>query len=292
VRPNLYGLAIALGILAAVLYMSREARRMGLPPDLPLDFALWTVPLAVVFSRLYYVAFTWDRYRGDLMGVLRVWEGGLAIYGGVIGGALGAFLLSKRRRIPFPALADLVAPGLLLAQAIGRWGNFFNGEAYGNAVANPALQFFPVAVFADGRWHLATFFYESVWNLAGFFLLSRLAVRLRRKGSGFVFLWYLLWYGLGRVVVEGLRTDSLMWGALRVSQALSALLVLLAGAAMALRLGAAPRLLPLLLLSLLLVILGAAVNPWAYLAAWLAAAAFAALLLRAFLREDERGAEP
>lgn len=291
-RPNLYGLAIALGILAAVLYMSREARRMGLPPDLPLDFALWTVPLAVVFSRLYYVAFTWDRYRGDLMGILRVWEGGLAIYGGVIGGALGAFLLSKRRRIPFPALADLVAPGLLLAQAIGRWGNFFNGEAYGNAVANPALQFFPVAVFADGRWHLATFFYESVWNLAGFFLLSRLAARLRRKGSGFVFLWYLLWYGLGRVVVEGLRTDSLMWGALRVSQALSALLVLLAGAAMALRLGAAPRLLPLLLLSLLLVILGAAVSPWAYLAAWLAAAAFAALLLRAFLQDGERGAEP
>ncbi len=282
-RLNLYGLAIALGILAAVLYMAREAKRSGLPKDLPLDFALWAVPLAVVFSRLYYVAFTWDRYRGDLMGVLRVWEGGLAIYGGVIGGALGAFLLSKRRRVPFSALADLVAPGLLLAQAIGRWGNFFNGEAYGYAVTNPALQFFPAAVFADGRWHLATFFYESVWNLAGFLLLSRLSPRLKTRGGGFVFLWYLLWYGLGRVVIEGLRTDSLMWGALRVSQALSAALVLAAGVAMALRLKV-PTTMLLLLLSLLFVILGAALNPWAYLPAWLSAAAYAACLLRVFLK--------
>ncbi len=228
-RFNLYGLAIAAGILAAVLYMRREAPRISLPRDIALDVALWAVPLAVVFSRLYYVAFTWDRYKGDLLSILRVWEGGLAIYGGVIGGALGVLALAKARKIPFPQLADLVAPGLLLAQAIGRWGNFFNSEAYGTLVLNPDLQFFPVAVYADGGWHLAAFFYESVWNLTGFAFLLRFRKTCYKAGWGYVFAAYLIWYGLGRMVIEGIRTDSLMWGSLRVSQVLSAAAIAIAG---------------------------------------------------------------
>lgn len=125
---RIYGLLIALGVLAAVIYMSRESKRLSLPADLAVDVALWAVPPAVVFARLYYVAFTWDYYRAHPLAILRFWEGGLAIYGGVLGGALGVFLLSRRRKLSFALLADLVAPGLLLAQAIGRWGNFFNRE--------------------------------------------------------------------------------------------------------------------------------------------------------------------
>ncbi len=226
---NLYGLAIALGVGAAIFYMLKVEQEQGLPKDTGIDLALYAVPLAVVVSRLYYVAFTWDRYKDDLISILRVWEGGVAIYGGIIGGALGVWLLSRRKRLPFLALADLVAPGLLIGQAIGRWGNFFNGEAYGYLVENPALQFFPVAVFADGAWHMATFFYESLWNLAGFFFLHMNRKRILNRGKGLLFAWYLVWYGLGRMVIEGLRTDSLMLGSLRVSQGLSVVLVLAAG---------------------------------------------------------------
>ncbi len=227
---NLYGLAIALGVAAAMLYMSRQEQAQGLPRDTGIDIALYAVPLAVVVSRLYYVAFTWDRYKGDLLGILRIWEGGVAIYGGIIGGALGVWWLSRRKKLPFLALADLVAPGLLLGQAIGRWGNFFNGEAYGRLITDPALQFFPLAVYADGAWHMATFFYESMWNLAGVLFLHLNRKRFLARGRGVLFAWYVIWYGLGRMVIEGLRTDSLMWGSFRVSQVLSVLLVLAAGA--------------------------------------------------------------
>ena len=235
-QPNLYGLLIALGILAAVLYMTWEARRLKLPADLPMDIALWAVPLAVVFSRLYYVAFTWERYRHDFISIFKVWEGGLAIYGGVIGGALGVYALSRYKKLPFLQLLDLVAPGLILGQAIGRWGNFFNGEAFGEAITNPAWQFFPAAVFVEGQWHMATFFYESAFNLLGFFVLLRLRNWSYRRGHGFLLQWYFIWYGLVRLVIEGLRTDSLMWGGVRVSQALSALLALASGLVMLYRL--------------------------------------------------------
>ncbi|MGI6686887.1 MAG: prolipoprotein diacylglyceryl transferase [Christensenellales bacterium] len=228
-QVNLYGLMIALGVAAAIFYITRQEQAQGLPKDTGVDMALYAVPLAVAASRLYYVAFTWDSYKDDLTRILRVWEGGLAIYGAIIGGAIGVWLLSRRKKLPFWALADLVAPGLILGQAIGRWGNFFNGEAYGYQVTDPALQFFPVAVFVDGAWHMATFFYESVWNLMGYVFLHLNRKRFLKSGRGVMFAWYLIWYGLGRAVIEGWRTDSLMWGTWRVSQVLSVLLVLAAG---------------------------------------------------------------
>lgn len=227
--PNLYGLLIALGILAAVLYMGRESKRLRLPGDLAVDMALWSVPLAVVFARLYYVAFTFQHYQYDPLSIFKIWEGGLAIYGGVLGGALGVFLLAKRRRLSFALLCDLVAPGLILAQAIGRWGNFFNGEAYGRQVVEKSLQFFPYAVKIGEDWFLAAFFLEFVWNLLGFFLLLFLRRASYKRGQGQLFLWYLFWYGLGRLVIEGTRLDSLMLGSVRVSQALSLLLMLHSG---------------------------------------------------------------
>lgn len=225
-----YGLLIAAGIFAALLLCTKQEKEKGLPADTSIDLALWVVPLAVIGARLYYVIFQWPQYRQNLLSVLYVWEGGLAIYGGIIGGVLGGYVFSRRKKMPFFRLADMVAPGLILAQAIGRWGNYINGEAYGYAVVNPALQFFPLAVQIDGSWHMATFFYESMWNFIGFWLLWLNRKKVRRDGN--VFFCYLIWYGLGRSVIEGLRTDSLMLGPLRVSQWLS--ILLLAAAALCL----------------------------------------------------------
>lgn len=216
---SVYGLLIAMAMLLAAVLCERETRRRGLPRDTGVDMLLWAVPPAVVCARLYYVIFRWELYAKNPLSALYFWQGGLAIYGGVIGGFLGLWLYSKKSGVYLWVLLDIAAPVLILGQAIGRWGNYFNGEAYGLAVADPAWQFFPFAVYADGQWHLATFFYESCWNALGFVLLWR--YRLRQRQPGDVFLRYLLWYGFGRALIEGLRTDSLMLGPVRVSQALS-----------------------------------------------------------------------
>ena len=223
---SVYGLMIALAMLIGIILCAREEKRLGLPKDTALDFALWAIPAAIIGARLYYVAFRWDMYRLDPVSILYVWEGGLAIYGGVIFGALAAFIMTRVKIISFARLADMAAPALILAQAIGRWGNFFNGEAYGEIISDPAWQFFPVAVFTDGAWHMATFFYESLWDLLVFGILW--GVRKRLKQGGSLFLLYMALYGAGRAVIEGLRTDSLMLGGFRVSQLLSILIVAVA----------------------------------------------------------------
>lgn len=214
-----YGLLIACAIGLAVALCERECRRRGMKADTGIDMALYAVPCAIVGARLYYVAFQWQYFRENLWPVFYVWEGGLAIYGAVIGGAAGLYLLSRVRKMQFLTLLDIVAPVVILGQAIGRWGNFFNGEAYGDAVTKAALQFFPLSVQVNGQWHLATFFYESVWNALGFVLLWRYRKHIQMDGD--VFFGYLLWYGAGRLFIEGLRTDSLMLLNMRVSQLLS-----------------------------------------------------------------------
>ncbi len=218
----MYGLLIACAIGLAVALCERECRRRGMKADTGIDMALYAVPCAIVGARLYYVAFQWRYFKDNLWSILSVWEGGLAIYGAVIGGLIGLAILSRVRKIKLYTLLDIVAPVVLLGQCIGRWGNFFNGEAYGYAVTKAYLQFFPVSVFADGQWHLATFFYESVWNALGFILLWR--SRKHVKLDGDVFFGYLLWYGAGRLFIEGLRTDSLMLLGMRVSQLVSLLM--------------------------------------------------------------------
>lgn len=227
---HIYGVLIASALAIAAFLCTKEERRLNLPKDTGIDIVLWALPPALVGARLYYVAFTWDYFKTRPGDILKLWEGGLAIYGAVIGGAAGIWLLAKRRKISFLQLADVVAPSLLLGQAIGRWGNFFNQEAFGYAVTNPAWQFFPAAVNIAGIWQLATFFYESVWNLLGFWLLYKNRIKIEAQGRhGQVFSWYLIWYGFGRFVIEGLRTDSLMWGNVRISQLLS-LMLIIAGA--------------------------------------------------------------
>jgi len=221
-----YSALIVLGVLLAYLIGAHEEKRLGLPSDTMIDIALIAVPCGIIGSRLYYVIMEWPQFAGDLLSILYVWEGGVAIYGAVIGGGIGAALYCRKKKIRLPKVLDMVAPGLLLAQAIGRWGNYFNMEAFGLAVQNPAFQFFPLSVkIWDGSthvWHMATFFYESVWNACGF--LALMGLRKRQKRVGDLFLWYLLIYGSGRFVIEQLRVDSLLLGGLRVSQGVSFLL--------------------------------------------------------------------
>ncbi|MEA5013293.1 MAG: prolipoprotein diacylglyceryl transferase [Candidatus Limiplasma sp.] len=227
-----YSFLIVLGILLAYLIGCYEEKRVGLPKDAMTDATLVAVPCGILGARLYFVAMEWERFAADPLRILYVWEGGVAIYGAVLGGALGVFLYCRKKKLSFWKLADIIAPGLLLAQAVGRWGNYFNMEAYGPALTDPALQFFPLGVqIPQGSgyvWHAATFFYESLWNLLGFGALWLL--RKRQKRDGYVFFWYLLIYGSGRFIIEQLRTDSLWLLELRVSQWLSLVMVLLAAA--------------------------------------------------------------
>lgn len=226
---NIYGLLIALAILIGAVLCVREERARKLPKDTGIDIVLYAVPPAIIGARLYYVLFAWRQFADNPLSALYVWEGGLAIYGGIIGGALGLYVLARRRKISYLSILDMAAPALLLGQAIGRWGNYVNQEAHGGVVARAALRFFPLAVQIGGTWYYATFFYEFVWNAIGFFLLYRKRAAYRH-GRGLMILWYVLWYALGRMCIEGLRTDSLMLGNMRVSQALS--LALYAGAAL------------------------------------------------------------
>ena len=225
---NFYGVCIAVGLLLAVLYGCLRSKEFGFKQDDILDGVLIVVPIAVVFARLYYCVFEWDMYKADPISVLYIWKGGLAIYGGVIGAVLGVTLFCLLKKIKLPALLDLVALGFLIGQCIGRWGNFFNREAYG-AETTGFLRM-GLLLTADRvpttemHFYHPTFLYESLWNLCGFVLLHFLSKR--RKYDGQIALGYAAWYGLGRALIEGLRTDSLYIpgsDTLRVSQLLAAL---------------------------------------------------------------------
>jgi len=223
-----YGVIIASGILLGVLIACREAKRQNLKSDIIFDFLFLALPIAIICARFYYVVFEWEQYRGSLMKVIAIWEGGLAIYGAIIGGIIAAFIFSKRNHFPFFRLVDMVVPSLALGQAIGRWGNFVNQEAYGNLVTNPNLRFFPYAVYIEqlGEWHQATFFYESIWNLCVFAIL--IYFRKKTKFSGQLFAIYSIGYGAGRLWIEGLRADSLyLLPGIRISQVVSLILIIM-----------------------------------------------------------------
>ncbi len=222
-----YGIIIASGLLLGIWLGNARARKRGWSSDLLLDFILLAVPLAVIGARTYYVAFEWEYFAANPAKIIAINEGGLAIYGAVIGGFLAAFIFSRAAKFPFLKLLDLVIPSLILGQAIGRWGNFINQEAFGALVTNPQLQFFPLAVYIQslGEWHQATFFYESFCNS----ILLVVTLLTARKGvkDGTLLATYFIGYGTIRAVIEGLRTDSLyLFGNIRVSQVLSAVLVL------------------------------------------------------------------
>ncbi len=215
-----YGLLISMGLLLAVLYAWRRCKQFGIKEDDLTDGVLWIVPFSILCARLYYCIFKWGDYYKDPISILYIWKGGLAIYGGVIGATIGIIIHCAIKKIKIPALLDLVALGFLIGQCIGRWGNFFNREAFGAETDF----FLKMGLFNErsGQWeyHHPTFLYESVWNLIGFVGLHFLSKK--RKYDGQIALGYAAWYGLGRAMIEGLRTDSLYWGDFRVSQLLAA----------------------------------------------------------------------
>ena len=220
-----YGFLIVLGAAFAVFLASKEEKRAGLPKDTVIDFALIVLPCGIIGARLYYVAFSWSQFKDDLLSILRIWEGGIAIYGAVIAGLLSAWIFCRKKKISFLTLCDVIAPGLILAQAIGRWGNYFNQEAYGLPISNPALCFFPFGVQIQGsgglEWHMATFFYESVWNF-GVFVFLMIARRKWFRHRGDVFCFYASLYACGRMIIEDFRMDSLYASSsIRISQLIS-----------------------------------------------------------------------
>ena len=237
-----YAVVIVAGIALAVALACAREKRLGLPKDVTLDLALVCVPSAIVGARLYYVLFQWESYAdGPWWRVFAVWEGGMAIYGGIIAGVLAGWIYARAKKLSFLALADLAAPCIALGQAIGRWGNFINQEAHGGLVTTPGLQFFPISVNIGGEWFYATFFYESMWCLL--IVIALLTGEKKRwfPRRGDAFWSYVYLYALERAVVEGMRTDSLMLGPWRVSRLLSLLAMLVATVRWAVRLTRAPR---------------------------------------------------
>lgn len=223
-----YALCIVTGLFLAVYLAQKEAPRKKIKPDDVIDFILWAFPLAILGARLYYVVFQWQEYAANPIKIFAIWEGGIAIYGGLITGAIVLFVYAYYHLIEPLDFLDIAAPGVMIAQSIGRWGNFVNQEAYGGAVKS--LDYLPAFIrnqmFIDGSYRQPTFLYESLWNLLGFVLVMSLRHRPKLFRQGEVTFFYLMWYGLGRFVIEGMRTDSLMLAGLRVSQWLSVALVL------------------------------------------------------------------
>lgn len=241
-----YGIIISLGMLCGYLMASFQAKRTGQDKEIYLDLALWDIVFAVIGARLYYVIFSWDYYSKNLGEMFNIRGGGLAIYGGVIAGVLTTFVFSKIKKVPFLRLADTACTGLLTGQIIGRWGNFFNREAFGGYTdclfamqlkmpdVNKSYitdELYSHAVSVNGTSYIQvhpTFLYESAWNicvLAVILLFTR-----KRKYDGQLFLIYLLGYGAGRVWIEGLRTDQLLFPGTKiaVSQVLSGILAVTA----------------------------------------------------------------
>lgn len=228
-----YGIAIAIAVMAGLFVAQTLAPRRGLNPDSLNDLLLWLVAGALPLARLYYVAFNWGVYRERPWEILAIWRGGIAIHGAILGGVLAVLLFARIHKLAFWPLADVLVPSLALGQAIGRWGNFFNSEAYGAPTDLPWKLFIPMANRPDAyqsvEYFHPTFLYESLWNLGVFSLLLILFIRWPRLKPGAIACAYAIVYSIGRFWIEGLRLDSLTLGPLRVAQVVSIALIIAGG---------------------------------------------------------------
>ena len=232
-----YGVISAAAFILAALFCARKAAEFGLTSDDLFDLVIWLIPACIIGARLYYVLFKLDYFIANPSKIFSVRDGGLAIYGGIIAGVITGIIWSRMKKIPVFAVGDLAAFGLLIGQAVGRWGNFINREAFG-AVTDVFCRMGLTLPGQETLYVHPTFLYESLWNLAGLIILCVLSKLGKRKYDGQFFWSYILWYGLGRAWIEGLRTDSLYIGStdIRVSQllaavsALAALIVLIVNA--------------------------------------------------------------
>ncbi|MDQ0168431.1 phosphatidylglycerol:prolipoprotein diacylglycerol transferase [Bacillus horti] len=236
-----YGIILGTAVLAGLLLSIRESKKHGMSSDVFLDLVLFGVPAGVIGGRIYYVLFEWEFYVNNPGQIFAIWNGGLAIHGALIAAVITAIIFCKKRNLPFWRVADIAAPQIILAQAIGRWGNFMNQEAHGGPVDRGFLENLQLPEFIINQmyiynsnpggglqpgyyYHQPTFLYESLWNLLGFFVLVGLRKLNLRLGE--LFFSYVIWYSAGRFFIEGLRTDSLMLtDSLRVAQVISLVLI-------------------------------------------------------------------
>ena len=218
---HLYGLIIGLGMILGAVYAMKRSERFGINEDLVLDGFLWIAPFAIVCARIYYCVFAWDQYADNPISVLYIWEGGIAVYGSIIGAIVGILVFCKVKKVDVTAALDLIAVAFLIGQFIGRWGNFFNREAFGGETDSFLRMGLYNAYTGVTTYHHPTFLYESLWNMVGFVILH--FASNKRKYDGQIALGYVTWYGLGRFWIEGLRTDSLYIPetTIRVSQLLA-----------------------------------------------------------------------
>ena len=220
-----YGIIIATGIVLAYMVVQKEMVKRGMHPDFLTDLLIWAVPISILSARLYYVLFSWEYYAQHPEKIIQIWEGGIAIHGALIGAFLTTFIYTKVRGVSFWKTADIAAPGILIGQIIGRWGNFMNQEAHGGPVSEQFLDntiipdWIMNQMTIDGVTYHPTFLYESLWNVVGLILI--LVLRRFAIKRGELFLFYLTWYSIGRFFIEGMRTDSLYGGVLRAAQVVS-----------------------------------------------------------------------
>ena len=228
-----YSVLIATGIIIGLYLLLKEASKQNISKDTIIDIAFYTIIWGIVGARIYYVIFNIKPYLSNPLSILYVWEGGLAIYGGIIGGLITLAYQTKKKNIALGKLTDMIVPSLILAQAIGRWGNFFNQEAHGGIVTLEFLKkihipnFIIKGMYINGNYYHPTFFYESLWCLLGFILLVIIRKLLKNSKDGTLTFIYLIWYGIGRFFIEGLRTDSLYLGIFRISQIVSIVIIII-----------------------------------------------------------------
>jgi 16S rRNA (cytosine1402-N4)-methyltransferase/phosphatidylglycerol:prolipoprotein diacylglycerol transferase len=213
-----YGILLSTGIMVGIFLAYMEAKRLGRNPELIIDLALWCVPAAIIGARIYYVLLEWDYYNGDIMRMINIREGGLAIHGALIAAVFSGYIFTKVKKISFWETADIVAPSIIIGQAIGRWGNFMNNEAHGGPTS------LPWGILVDGIRVHPTFLYESLWNFGVFLIL--ILYRKKKKVDGELFLLYGILYSMGRFWIEGLRTDSLMFFGMRAAQLISLAIII------------------------------------------------------------------
>jgi phosphatidylglycerol:prolipoprotein diacylglycerol transferase len=228
-----YSIMILIGLFVALLVIYREVKKQNINIDFFTNLAFYSIIIGIIGARLYYVLFNIDYYSNNVLEIFEIWNGGLAIHGGIIAGGLFALVYCLKHKVDFYRVFDICVVGLIIAQAIGRWGNFFNQEAYGMLSTREALlglnipEFVIKGMYINGNYYHPTFLYESIWNIAGFVALLLIRWLYKNLKTGQLTGFYLIWYSLGRIFIEGMRTDSLMLGNIKVAQLVSIILIII-----------------------------------------------------------------
>ncbi len=221
-----YSLCILLGVMVAYILITREGKKQGLPKEFISDLIFYTLIIGILGARVYYCVFNLDYYLANPSEILKIYNGGLAIHGGVIAGLIFVYFYTKKKNVSFIKILDIVAPAVIIAQSFGRWGNFFNQEAHGGITTYQNLKNMHIPEFIingmhiEGKYYYPTFFFESIWCLIGFIILM-IARRNKNLRKGFQIGFYFIWYGIGRFFIEAFRTDSLMFFGLKIAQIVS-----------------------------------------------------------------------